>query len=55
MRDLLLYLIITLENCFILACFTFLAYHFNHWWISLFSILCFTTITTKQKEREEKK
>jgi predicted secreted protein len=41
------YWMIMLENSIMAICWTFLAYHFNKWWIALFMVLCFTSITTK--------
>jgi len=33
------YIMCMMVNVTAIAGFTFLAYHFNHWWIALFSLL----------------
>lgn len=53
MKRLILFLAVLLENCFILGCFTFLACHFNHWWIVLFSALFFSSVKSKEGKKDE--
>ena len=43
------FLICTIYNALVLVCFTVLAVVFKHWWIVLFSTLCFSFIKTVQK------
>lgn len=47
------YWAVALKNSICMVCWAGLAVFFNHWWIALFSILCFTSIERKSKEREE--
>lgn len=37
----------TVKNSVVLLCFTFLAIHFDKWWIILFSVLCLSSLETK--------
>ena len=43
---------VAIINSIALICFTFLAYKFGHWWISLFSLLFM--MTTRRKDSESK-
>lgn len=39
------------KNSIVLLCFTFLAIHFDKWWIVLFSVLCLSSIKTESGAR----
>lgn len=34
------YIVICMVDLAVIGTFGFLAYHFNYWWIMLFSVLC---------------
>ena len=48
-----IYWSIALENSVAVICWTFLAWHFDKWWIALFSVLFMTT--AKWRESDERK
>ena len=50
-----LLLVNAISNLGIMAAWTILAIFFNKWWITLFTILCFTSIKvrTNHKDKEE--
>ena len=48
-----LLLINVIENLGIMAAWTILAIFFNKWWITLFAILCFTSIKVGKNHEDE--
>lgn len=40
------YWAVALENIGITICFTVLAIYFNHWWIGLFSVIGWTSLSS---------
>lgn len=43
---------VAMKNSIAIICWTFLAYHFDKWWIALFGAL-FLTIVERRKEDDE--
>ena len=41
------------KNVAVMACWTFLAAHFEKWWIALFAILCLSSLETKRGSSSE--
>lgn len=46
--------LITIQNCVITICFTFLAFAFDKWWIALFSALFYKSFTYTTEVKNEK-
>lgn len=46
-----LFLIVTLKNIATIVCFTILAIVFNKWWIVLFSLLLYSSVTIKGDDK----
>ena len=46
--------LITIQNCVVTICFTFLAFAFDKWWIALFSALFYKSFTYTTEVKNEK-
>ena len=42
--------LITIQNCVVTICFTFLAFAFDKWWIALFSAIFYKSFTYTTKK-----
>ena len=52
-KSIIVYFILTIiKNTIPMICFTILAINFNKWWISLFSILFWSSISLNNKEEK---
>ena len=43
----------TIKNSVAIVCWTFLAWHFDKWWIALFGVLFMTSTEWKHTERKD--
>ena len=44
--------LITIQNCVVTGCFTFLAAFFGKWWIALFSVIFYKSFTYTVEKKD---